>query len=327
MFHRRPLSVIAVLCGVVFLTPTTAWAQLGNLVQAVDPLFVANVPNPEYPLDTGPIVAVDETHGNFGSLANLAKHLETLLEADGYRVQPFTTEWDDSYDTNPYDSPYWEALSQVDVLVLANPTVAISQPEADLIAIWVLAWGGNLVLSADHNQNWQANVANLASHFQMQFVTPSTPPTLFTPVGPDFLNQSHPVGSGLNDLLVMNGSSFSIGLPPGAFVFSTPVLTYADSSNSGVAIQFLLGRVFITGETSILAAQGIVPPQCRNPDFTVTPPCGGNCCVVLFCLAFGMDATECAPYEAAGVAPGAGFNRDDDGQAYTLNIFHWVDGD
>lgn len=121
----------------VFLSALPATAQ-----QMADPAYAPVIEHPGY-AEKGPVVAIDEAHLNFHTLAGRYAPFAKLLGADGYRVSASAT---------PLSA---EALASVNVLVIANARAAPPETSAFTVAeiVAIKAWvegGGSLLLIADH---------------------------------------------------------------------------------------------------------------------------------------------------------------------------------
>jgi hypothetical protein len=122
----------------VLLLPFAAGAQ-----QRADAGYKPRIERPAYAAGAGPVVAIDEAHANFHTLAGKYAPFGALLTADGYRVRTSTA---------PFSAL---ALRGIGVLVIANarsPAPGASAFTADEIAAvrdWVSA-GGSLLLISDH---------------------------------------------------------------------------------------------------------------------------------------------------------------------------------
>jgi hypothetical protein len=110
--------------------------------QVADPGYTPKLERPGY-TEHGPIVAIDEAHRNFHTLAGRYAPFARLLTADGYSV---------SASKAPLSA---ETLAGVDALVIANARVtapatsAFTAEEVVAIRAWVET-GGGLLLIADH---------------------------------------------------------------------------------------------------------------------------------------------------------------------------------
>lgn len=138
------------------------WSSPLAAQQISDPDFDASVETPAY-ASARPIVAIDETHGNFHTADGRYKPFADLLRSDGYEVRAFTSTFDA------------RSLGGIDVLVISNarnlPAIqagdisqsAFSDDEADAVRDWVQQ-GGSLLLIADHAPFGQA-AQSLAQRF------------------------------------------------------------------------------------------------------------------------------------------------------------------
>lgn len=115
-----------------------------------DTAFRPVIPASTHPRGQGPVVAVDEAHRNFHTIAGRFGPFATLLERDGYRVVPSRL---------PFDSA---GLVHVGLLVVANAVApenattwirpilpAFTEAEVHAVRSWVER-GGALLLIADH---------------------------------------------------------------------------------------------------------------------------------------------------------------------------------
>ncbi|MDT0553418.1 hypothetical protein [Urechidicola vernalis] len=121
-----------------------------NAQQILDSTFAYKVENPVYPLNSGPIIHIDEYHNNDMSINVRMFPLLKLLRHDGYRIQSYN----DSFST--------ELLNEVEILVIIGalhksninnwklPTPsALTDSEMNVLLEWIDN-GGSLLLVADH---------------------------------------------------------------------------------------------------------------------------------------------------------------------------------
>jgi hypothetical protein len=143
----RPARRAAVLAAALAASVPTPRA---SAQQVVDTAFRPVVGAPAYPAREGPVVLVDEGHGNFHTRSDRYLPFARLLEHDGYVVRPAT---------GPFRRA---ALDSARVLVVANalhpsnrerwslPTPsAFGTEEIAIVRAWVED-GGSLFLVADH---------------------------------------------------------------------------------------------------------------------------------------------------------------------------------
>jgi len=118
--------------------------------QATDPSFKPGVAHPQYRDNRGPVVMIDDAHGNIHTDSGGYAPFAEVLRADGHRVVPFTT---------PITV---RALKGGRVLVIANalskrtahdwnapPESAFTDEEIATLRGWIRE-GGALLLVADH---------------------------------------------------------------------------------------------------------------------------------------------------------------------------------
>lgn len=130
---------------VALLVPMPGAAQ-----QVADTAFRPVIPATTHPFGRGPVVAVDEAHQNFHTIAGRFGPFAALLERDGYRVVPSRL---------PFDSA---SLASLGLLVVANAVAAenatrwirpilpaFTDAEVRAVRAWVER-GGALLLIADH---------------------------------------------------------------------------------------------------------------------------------------------------------------------------------
>jgi hypothetical protein len=104
--------------------------------QYADLSDVKGIKHPAYP-EKGPVILLDESHGNFHTMAGTYKPFVQLLTSDGYRFRPLRGEIANS------------RLQTADVLVIANPTEPLKQSEINALVDWVTR-GGSVLLISDH---------------------------------------------------------------------------------------------------------------------------------------------------------------------------------
>lgn len=116
----------------------------------------ALVTRPAYNDGHGPVVAIDEAHKNTHTYGSREfQGLVKLLQADGYRVRPFTA------------AITKESLKGIDVLIVSNPggwqrpDDSLSDAEIKALTQWIRA-GGSLLFVLDH-MPFPVNAAKVAS--------------------------------------------------------------------------------------------------------------------------------------------------------------------
>jgi len=280
MIRPRPTIV----CGVLLVTAALSRAQQGTEGQFADPDFKPAIAKPAY-VREHPVIALDEAHANFHTVAGRYKPFADLLRADGYRVVP---------GTEPFTS---RSLSNTRVLVISNavgtqfkpvdPPSAFTDAECDAVRDWVRS-GGSLLLIADHTP-FGATAAALAERFGVEMgkgyawtPDPATHEPTFTIAytHESGLSKDHPITRGVQKVVAFTGQSLSI--PPGGTALlkfvdpsyeSLPATAEADQiafrtgkpvaarkiTNRAQAVAFDSGkgRVVMTGEAAMFSAQVI----------------------------------------------------------------------
>jgi len=283
----RVLAALALLAGAL------------EAQQVADSTYDVTVVNPTYPAGTGPVLAIDEAHGNFHTLEGRYRPLARLLENDGYRVRGFTS----SFSRN--------ALDSVDILIIANAIggqwdagaygrAGFTEEETLAVEQWVRD-GGRLLLIADHAPMGVA-AENLAARFGVSMSKGYTEDTthqfniggfgtsvlLYTRA--NGLLRDHPITRGLDSVVTFTGQSLAgppgadlvLVLGEGAFDHPSPTpeqaarvspgtawrtavvglpTTPAAGRAQGLALGVGKGRVVVLGEAAMLSAQAVFNAQ------------------------------------------------------------------
>ena len=296
--------------------------------QVADSTYDISVTRPAYPGGTGPIIAIDEAHGNFHTRDGRYRPLARLLENDGYRVRGFT-------------SPFsLDSLDSVHILIIANAIggewdagaygrAGFTEEETVAVQQWVRG-GGKLLLIADHAPMGVA-AENLAARFGVGMSKGYTEDTthqfniggfgtsvlLYTRASG--LLREHPITQGLDSVVTFTGQSL-VGPPgaapllvlgDGAFDHPSPTpeqaarlspgtawrtavvglpVTPAVGRAQGMALTLGKGRVVVLGEAAMLSAQAVFNAEGKRVGIA------------------GMNV------------PGIG-NRQ-----FALNVMHWLSG-
>ena len=256
--------------------------------QVADSNFDVSVARPAY-TGRGPVVVIDEAHGNFHTMGGRYHPFARLLANDGYDVRPGLSAFERA------------RLGGVDVLIISNASApetsqgtVFTEAECAVVAAWVRG-GGALLLIADHAP-YGAAAENLARRFGVDMGKGFAFDPQHSEVNPSLLvfsreNQllgDHPVLNGRDSservgrVLAFTGQS--LGVPAGATVLlrlgsrafeapTRPDLRAAVDSLArarepgaaqarsvagraeGVALRFGRGRVVILGEAAMLSAQ------------------------------------------------------------------------
>lgn len=247
--------------------------------QVADTLYNPIISNPAYANAQGPIVLIDEAHGNFHTLSGRFKPFARLLEKDGYVVrasaEPFTT----------------DQLRTGKILVIANalhpenlqrwtlPTPsAFTETEIDVVNDWVKE-GGSLFLIADH-MPFPGAAEALAASFGFKFyngfamkkgggkdifsigkglsesmLTNGRNKTETITSLQSFTGQAFEMPNGAHAIITLN-STYRMLMPQTAWEFTkdTPTIP-AENLVQGAYMNYGKGRVVIFGEAAMFTAQ------------------------------------------------------------------------
>jgi hypothetical protein len=272
------LTAATAVSGVIAQTPQ----------QVVDPDFTAGVESAAYGAN-GPVIAIDEAHGNLHTAGGQYQPFTELLTRDGYRVRSATGVFAPG------------AFEGIDVLVVANASAhnltdaAFTDPECDALRDWVRE-GGALLLIADH-EPFGTSAATLARRFGVTMGTGRA----FEPTATSITTQftfsrdnnrlgTHPIlrGRGPSEevrtvrtftgqsLIAPDGATPLLLLSPNAREAATTAEldkegaarmglanagTYGSYSyavggrNQGLAMPFGRGRLVVLGEAALFSAQ------------------------------------------------------------------------
>ena len=249
--------------------------------QAPDCNYAPSIASPSYGFCGGPTLLVDTTHGNFHQITPLSPQqpgrywgFSRLLFEDGYHVADSAA------------SIEQVASSGARILVMANPTVALSERERNTLVDWVND-GGRLLLIFDHQPF--DTVELLLPRFGLARQTRNQPQFTFTRNGGG-LSETSIISNGTASDQVINEVTTFLGatfvplptLPP--YTTVEPVLELPTGELQGAAVRFGAGRVYVAGEAGGLTAQATFS------GFT-----------------FGMHVTP-------------------DNEQYLLNVVRWLDG-
>ena len=290
MLKIRALVVRLVCCASISGTLPVLEAQ-----QVADSTYDVSIEHPTYRQGDGPIVAIDEAHGNFHTREGRYRPLARLLENDGYRVRSFATLFSRG------------ALDSVNILIIANAIggpwdagaygrAGFTEEEAVAVERWVRD-GGRLLLIADHAPMGVA-AENLAARFGVGMSKGYTEDTthqfniggfgtsvlLYTHASN--LLRDHPITRGLDSVVTFTGQSLAgppgsepiLVLGEGAFDHPSPTpeqaakvtpgtawrtavvglpTTPAAGRAQGLALIVGKGRVVVLGEAAMLSAQAV----------------------------------------------------------------------
>jgi hypothetical protein len=247
-------------------------ACFGDVI--VDPDFDPTVASPAYPdaQSRRAVIAIDETHANGHTHGGLFGGFSELLAEDGAIVQAFATPYDAEdcapESTNP--CAFLEALTGIDVLVIANARQTISAGEALVIKVWVL-FGGSLLVIADHNPN-PPYIAELGSALGVEWKNADGIAFSYFTAADGTLDDDHPItvgrssGEEVPNVVTFRSSVLSAPSPlpnQRSILTFPPGVTYRDASgtysaagmSAGMAFTLGFGRVFASAEGAMWTAQ------------------------------------------------------------------------
>jgi hypothetical protein len=128
----------------------TTLAGAASAQQIADSTFAPPIVNPAFASGKGPVVLLDQGHGNFHTASGRYRPFAEFLRRDGYVVEPFPSKFTAS------------TLRDARVLVVANPLAEVNQQnwslptpsaftDSEVVAVrdWV-EHGGALFLICDH---------------------------------------------------------------------------------------------------------------------------------------------------------------------------------
>jgi hypothetical protein len=247
--------------------------------QVADTVYNPVISNPVYAKAQGPIVLIDEAHGNFHTLSGRYKPFARLLEKDGYVVrasaEPFTT----------------DQLRTGKILVIANalhpdnqqhwtlPTPsAFTETEIKVVNDWVKE-GGSLFLIADH-MPFPGAAEALAASFGFKFyngfamkkgggkdifslgkglsesvLTNGRNKTETVTSVQSFTGQAFEIPKGAQPIITLN-ATYQVLMPQTAWEFTkdTPAIS-GENLVQGAYMNYGKGRVVICGEAAMFTAQ------------------------------------------------------------------------
>ena len=234
--------------------------------QIVDEAFRPPIATPAYSPGRGPVVLVDESHGNFSSTGRYRPFAD-LLQRDGYDVR---------------GSPgrvTAELLDSIRVLVTVNAKEAFTAQEVSEIKEWVRA-GGAILLIVDHPPVVEPT-GDLAAALGIQLrsigaVDPKIPDETLVFRRSDGTLLDHATTAGIDAVATFSGSCFrlsasAVGWPllvlgPGVYGYSRPrdpAPVPLSGELQGAVLEFGMGRVGMFAEAAMFSAQ-VWGPQ-REP--------------------------------------------------------------
>ncbi len=316
---------------------------------------------PTYAPGDGPLVRVDEAHGNVKHLDLEYRPFGELLEADGQRVEPFPADWAWRPSCLEPGGPclFREKLAETDVLVVPTPSVpyGVANPSADEIAAFVAA-GGGLLLILDHTP------VDLAGPLLDRFGVVKAPrvgtrgaiawqdpriATLFQTTGEFLFHRGdgtlldpHPLtgppGERVEYVLGTGGVGFREGeLDPLVRDYAIVLASPANPAvGQGVAFRYGEGRVFLGGDAGMFTAQvnsnGGTFERRFICFFNVDVGLSTRDCDFWYaarqCDWHGMYEHCTSLYQAGdrGSRMGYGMHKTRDNEQFILNVMRWLAG-
>ena len=274
-FSRKRTFISCLTMLTSFLLICASAQQIG------DTSFKPPIENPAYPLNSGPVVIVDEAHFNFHTSEGRYKPFAELLRRDGYVVKPQRL---------PFSK---ESLNSGHILVISNalnernkenwslPTPsAFTDGEIEAVGAWVKE-GGSLLLIADHMPFPGAAeklVASLGARFTNGHVyyDEKRSAIQFQRAGGSLVNHSIPNGRTISErvdsVTTFGGSAFQADQEfhpllilgsPAISVIPKTASQFTDETPripvpgwfQGAVRRFGQGRVAIFGEAAMFTAQ------------------------------------------------------------------------
>lgn len=251
--------------------------------QYADTLYRAPIDKASYERDSGPVIAIDESHNNFHTVTERYQPFANVLRQDGYSVVAYKGDFS------------IESLTNIDVLVISNALhasnvgqwklpnpSAFSDVEIQNLVDWV-SKGGSLFLIADH-MPFAGAAQKLAASFDYTFLngfaedSAQTGSDLFCRANGSLVvsSLSDGMNSGywLDSIRSFTGQAFqipdeAIGILkcgdswisrqpeiPWQFDETTPIVSVADWYQ-GAYQPFGLGKLVVFGEAAMFSAQTI----------------------------------------------------------------------
>lgn len=181
--------------------PSPVNAPQAAVGQVADTAFRPVIDRPAYPVQTGPVVMIDEAHANFHTATGRYLPFAELLRRDGYVVKSSTERFTG------------ETLRETRILVIANAREALSAAEVTAVHEWV-SRGGSLLLIVDHPPFVESSI-DLASAFRVRLLNRGAA-DLAVPSGRIVFRKSdgtlkeHAITQGIEEIVTFTGSAFEI---------------------------------------------------------------------------------------------------------------------
>jgi hypothetical protein len=259
----------------VFLVTGSSSQQLG------DTSFVPHIEKPQFEIEKGPVVMIDEAHHNFHTMNGRYFAFAEVLRHDGYRVEPNTSQFN------------LDSLGACSILVISNalnerniedwslPTPsAFADEEIEIVRQWVES-GGALFLIADH-MPFGGAAEGLAAVFGFEFsngfamdtlkegrdifrrsdgslrtheITDGREPSGRIDSVATFMGQAFKVNRDHEPIIVFD-SNYVVLLPEVAWEFDETTETMPIGGRmQAAAMEYGKGRVFVSGEAAMFTSQ------------------------------------------------------------------------
>lgn len=254
--------------------------------QIADTSYCPDIKNPAYAAGKGPVVYIDEGHNNFHTMSGRYKPFATLVQRDGYRVQPCSGTFTEASLKGCRILVIANALNEVNVQRWYKPVFsAFTADEVAAVQEWANK-GGSLFLIADHMPMGGA-AKDLAAAFGFSFTdgfaldTSLPGPSLFCRADgtlsdniitsgrgsgekvdtiATFTGQAFPVPDGAGSILQF-GDNYQLMLSDTAWVFdATTKYTKIKGWSQAAFRTYGKGKVVVCGEAAMFTAQ-LAGPQ------------------------------------------------------------------
>jgi hypothetical protein len=247
--------------------------------QVPDTLFNPRILHPEYERNEGPVIYIDEAHGNFHTAGGRFKPFASLLAKDGYVIQSFAGIFSVERLLNAKILVIANALHESNQSRWALPGVeAFSDDEIAAVNEWVRG-GGSLFLIADH-MPFPGASSKLASSFGFKFhngfaMKKKSSPDIFTLQSglttsilttgrtksetitslTSFTGQAFEMADGAIPVITLT-DAFDVLLPEVAWEFTklTPAIS-GKGLMQGAFMPYGKGRIVVFGEAAMFTAQ------------------------------------------------------------------------
>jgi hypothetical protein len=257
--------------------------------QVSDTTFNPEITKPQYGINKGSVIFIDEFHNNFHTKSGRYWAFSKLLERDGYIIKEYNDEFKEAKLSGGKILVIANALNDtnVDNWALPNPS-AFSKEEIEIVKKWVMD-GGSLFLIADHMPFAGASM-ELASAFGFEFTNGfafdknSRGPSAFSlkvgtlkenviTKGRDtseyirniftFTGQAFKIPEDAKPILVFNENFFNI-MPDTAWIFNDNTPKYnIEGWCQGAFKIFGKGKIVAFGEAAMFTAQLAGPEKSK----------------------------------------------------------------